>query len=132
MKGEQGQARGIYFYCVSHSPKPVTPPHRTQDLKTKQIKTAHKHLTVKDTKHRHQSFTNTQHIHVKDLAIDWNIFGDIKAVREAKIFRPITGSSELLGKIESLGHVVSAHPMLQEITTCFTKKLHYFESQPAV
>lgn len=58
MKGKQSQARGIHFYRVGHSPKPVSPPHRTQNLKTKHTKTAHKHVPVKDTKH------NTKHTHI--------------------------------------------------------------------
>lgn len=47
MKGKQGQPWGIHFYCVSHSPKPVPPPQRSQDLKTKETKIAHKHLPEK-------------------------------------------------------------------------------------
>lgn len=51
----------------------------------------------KDRRHRLQLLTNIQHAHMKGLIFHWNVFRDIKAVREGKkSFLLVLKTSELL------------------------------------
>lgn len=85
----EGQAGpGLGHPLLLCQPPSITGPAtaETPRSKNKVNQTTHKHFSVKDTRHRFQLLINTQHTHIRGLAFDWNIFRDIKAVREGTDF----------------------------------------------